>query len=122
MNPFEDVVWGEKGIFHDQFVSSRPYCPSRYGEDYSPMDVREEGCGRGGGSHIFDPGERRGRGKKVVRRMWIEFRPDWLNRGAVSKGMKGHFGGGGGKVDGEIRCINNFSFVEKGVCGKTIVA
>lgn len=33
--------------------------------------------------------------KKVVRRMWIEFRPDWLNRGAVSKGMKGHFGGGG---------------------------
>ena len=56
----------------------------------------------------------------MARRIGSEFGPNWLNSGAVSKSMQCCFESS--KIEGEIGVIHNFSFVEKGFCGDTIVA
>lgn len=59
--------------------------------------------------------------KKVARGIGSEFRPDWLNRRAISKSIQCCFGSS--KIEGATEVIHNFFFfVEKGFCGETVVA
>lgn len=57
--------------------------------------------------------------KKVARGIGSEFRPDWLNRRAISKSMQCCFGSS--KIEGATEVIHNFFFLwRRGFVGRLL--